>query len=176
MMVYWIDFGLSNVNSSVAWRVPTVLQCVFLILQLLLLPLVPDTARWYASHDRHEEALMVLKRMYGHRESEEFIRNLHADILQTVAVETSIGAGSWKDLLKDDSIHSRHRLFLACGIQIMQQLGGNTAVLCRFPILHSFSLFWFRVGKRERELHADSVQIMPTPCSKTSDLPDVVQA
>ncbi|KAJ6101781.1 hypothetical protein N7486_004208 [Penicillium sp. IBT 16267x] len=129
MLVYWIDFGFSNMNSSAAWRVPTVLQSAFLMLQLLLLPLVPDTARWYASHDRPEDALMVLQRIYADSESEEFIRNLHADIIQTVAVEASLGAGSWKDLLKDDSIHSRRRLFLACGIQIMQQLGGNTAVL-----------------------------------------------
>jgi hypothetical protein len=130
MLVYWVDFGFSNVNSSVAWRIPTILQTVFLFVQLLLLPLVPDTARWYASQDRPEESLMVLERLYEGRESEEFIRNLHTDILQTVLVETSLGSGTWKDILKSDSIQSRRRLILACGIQIMQQLGGNTAVLC----------------------------------------------
>jgi MFS family permease len=130
MLVYWIDFGMSNVADSAAWRVPTILQCIFLIMQLMLLPLVPDTARWYASHDRPEDALMVLQRLYGDRESDEDIRALHADILQTVAVETSLGTGTWKDILKSDSIQSRRRLFLAMGIQMMQQLGGNTAVLC----------------------------------------------
>lgn len=130
MLIYWIDFGLSNLNTSVAWRVPTILQCFFLLVQLMLLPLVPDTARWYASHDRSEESLMVLERLYESTESEDYIRTLHADILQTVAVEKSLGAGTWKDVMKSDSIHSRRRLLLACGIQIMQQLGGNTAILC----------------------------------------------
>jgi hypothetical protein len=147
MLVYWIDFGFSNIDSSAAWRVPTILQCAFLIVQLLLLPLVPDTARWYASHDRPEESLMVLQRLFEHSESEEFIRNLHADILQTVAVETSLGAGTWKDVLKSDSIQSRRRLFLACGIQIMQQLGGNTAILCWLltPFFKKYILIMYRL-------------------------------
>ncbi|KAL1964896.1 hypothetical protein VTN77DRAFT_6249 [Rasamsonia byssochlamydoides] len=129
MLVYWIDFGFANISSSAAWRVPTILQCAFLGLQLLLLPLVPDTPRWYASHDRPEDSLMVLQRLFKHRESEDYILRLHQDILQTVAVETTLGAGTWKDILKSDSIRSRRRFLLACGIQIMQQLGGNNAVL-----------------------------------------------
>jgi hypothetical protein len=72
---------------------------------------------------------MVLQRLYGHSESDEAIQALHADILQTVAVETRLGTGTWKDILKSDSMQSRRRLFLAMGIQMMQQLGGNTAVL-----------------------------------------------
>jgi hypothetical protein len=130
MLVYWIDFGCANLSGSPAWRIPTILQCAFLGLQLLLLPMVPDTPRWYASHDRPEDSLMVLKRLYERRESEEAIVRLHQDILQTVAVEMALGAGTWKDILKSDSIKSRRRFLLACGIQIMQQLGGNNAVLC----------------------------------------------
>ena len=155
MLVYWIDFGFSNLNSSVAWRIPTILQCLFLIVQPMLIPLVPDTARWYAGHDMPEKSLMVLQRLYEHSESEEFIRNLHADIHQTVIVETSLGSGTWKEILKSDSIQSRRRLFLACGIQIMQQLGGNTAILC-----WSLTRFLY-------ETHADNMQIMPILYFKT---------
>jgi hypothetical protein len=157
MLVYWIDFGFSNINSSIAWRVPVILQCTFLILQLLLLPLVPDTPNWYASHDRPEDCLMVLRRIFEHRESEEYINLLHADILQTVVVETTLGAGTWRDILKSDSIKSRRRFFLACGIQIMQQLPGNTPILCWL-----LSHFFLKKGR-----HADNVQIMPILCFKT---------
>lgn len=132
MLVYWIDYGMSSVPSSAAWRVPVILQVFFLSLQIFLLFLIPDTARWYASHDRPEDSLMVLKRLYKGRESEETILRLHQDILQTVAVETSLGSGTWKDLLKSDAIQSRRRFLLSCAIQIFQQLGGNNAVLCRF--------------------------------------------
>ncbi|KKA24854.1 hypothetical protein T310_1122 [Rasamsonia emersonii CBS 393.64] len=131
MLVYWIDFAFANIPTSAAWRVPTILQCFFLCLQLLLLPLVPDTPRWYANHDRPEDSLMVLRRLFQHRKSEEYILRLHRDIVQAVAVERTLGAGTWKDILKSDIIKSRRRFLLACGIQIMQQLGGNNAVLCK---------------------------------------------
>ncbi|KAF7125704.1 hypothetical protein CNMCM5793_001997 [Aspergillus hiratsukae] len=129
MLVYWIDFGFASLPSSAAWRVPTILQCLFLAIQLVLLTMVPETPRWYASHDRPDDSLKVLKRMLEHKESEEYILRLHQGILRTVAIETSLGSGTWKDLLRSDSIRSRRRFILACGIQIMQQLGGNNAVL-----------------------------------------------
>lgn len=131
MLVYWIDFAFANLSSSAAWRVPTVLQCLFLAIQIILLTMVPDTPRWYASHDRSEESLMVLRRMLQHKEPEHNILRLHQDILRTVAMEASLGSGKWTDVFKSDSIQSRRRLILACGIQIMQQLGGNNAVLCK---------------------------------------------
>lgn len=129
-LVYWIDFGFSYLPGSEAWRIPTILQCVFLLLQLLLLPMIPDTARWYASHDRADEALMVLRRSLKYKESEETIMLLHQDIVSTAAVEASLGSGTWKDILKSDAIKSRERFLLACFLQIMQQLGGNNVVLC----------------------------------------------
>ena len=130
MLVYWIDFGFSTVSSTAAWRVPTILQVLFLSLQLLLLFLVPDTPRWYAAHDRSEEALDVLQRLSRHRESEETILQRHQAIIQTAAVEHSLNTGSWEDIFKSDAIQSRRRFLLACAIQIFQQLGGNNAVLC----------------------------------------------
>ncbi|KAK9357662.1 general substrate transporter [Lipomyces starkeyi] len=141
MMVYWIDFGMSNIASSASWRIPTILQCVFLILQLILLCFIPDTSRWYASHDRPDDALMVLQRLLRNKESEESILALHEDILQTVAVETSLKAGTWKDIFKSDTIQSRRRFLLACGIQIMQQLSGINAV-----IYYANTLFESSVG------------------------------
>jgi hypothetical protein len=131
MLVYWIDFGMSNVASSAAWRVPTILQCFFLLLQLLLLFFIPDTPRWYASQDRPEDAYAVLQRMYRGRLSDEDIAALHQDIVQTAAVEATLGSGSWKSIFKSDPIRSSRRFMLACAIQIFQQLGGNNAVLCK---------------------------------------------
>jgi hypothetical protein len=66
---------------------------------------------------------------------------LHEDILRTVAVEKAVGAGSWKDLLKNDKIQSQRRFLIACGIQIFQQLGGINAI-----IYYSGTLFEKSVG------------------------------
>lgn len=128
-LVYWIDFGFSSYLGSFAWRVPVILQCVFLVPMLILVWMVDETPRWLAGHDFYDESLDVLRRLNSHKMSDMDIIALHEDIMRTVAVEKQIGAGSWKDLLKNDSIQSQRRLLIACGIQMFQQLGGINAII-----------------------------------------------
>ncbi|RGP75393.1 sugar transporter stl1 [Fusarium sporotrichioides] len=140
-LVYWIDYALSSHQGSYAWRVPVILQCVPIIVMICLLKIIPETPRWLAAHDRPEECLKVLARIQGTSVDDPDVRVLHSVITQTVAYETSIGSGSWKDLLKEDSIKSRKRLILACAIQSFQQLGGINAI-----IYYSSTLFEKSVG------------------------------
>ena len=139
--VYWIDFAFSYHDASFAWRVPCILQVIFLFPMLILLSILPETPRWLAAHDRQDESLMVLRRLKGHKMPEEEILRLHADIVNTVAVETSLGAGSWKDIIRSDQLHSRRRFLIACSIQIFQQLGGINAI-----IYYSGTLFNKSIG------------------------------
>jgi len=145
MMVYWNDYAFQTVSKGVStsfvWRVPTILQCIFLVPMILLVFILPETPRWLAAHDRNDECLRVLQRLYRHKHSEEDIQRMHRDIVDTVALEVSIGSGSWGDLLKNDSIQSQRRLLIACGIQIFQQLGGINAL-----IYYSGTLFQKSLG------------------------------
>ncbi|KAF5724338.1 sugar transporter STL1 [Fusarium mundagurra] len=140
-LVYWIDYALSSHTGSYAWRVPVILQCVPILAIMGLLFIIPETPRWLAAHDRPEECLKVLARIQGTSTDDPQVQVLHSVITQTVAYETSIGAGSWKDLLKEDSIKSRKRLLLACFLQAAQQLGGCNAI-----IYYSSTLFEKSVG------------------------------
>jgi MFS family permease len=133
-LVYWIDYALSSHTGSYAWRVPVILQCVPIIVIICLLTIIPETPRWLAAHDRPEECLKVLAQIQGTSVDDPDVRVLHSVITQTVAYETSIGSGSWKDLLKEDSIKSRKRLLLACFLQAAQQLGGINAIICMFSL------------------------------------------
>lgn len=126
LLAYWIDYAFSSHLSSYAWRVPVILQCIFLLPMIPILLIVPETPRWLASHDRGDESLRVLQRLHRRNMPDEAIRLLHADIMNTVALERSIGAGQWKDLIKNDSIQSQRRFFIACAIQAFQQLGVST--------------------------------------------------
>ncbi|PVH68750.1 general substrate transporter [Cadophora sp. DSE1049] len=138
--VYWIDYAFSTHTASFAWRIPTILQCMFLVPMLLILYIIPESPRWLAAHDRPDECLAVLQRLRG-AQDEVAVQRLHGEILQTVAYEASIGAGSWKDLLKNDHIKSQRRLLIACGIQAFQQLGGINAI-----IYYSGTLFEKSIG------------------------------
>jgi hypothetical protein len=114
-----------------------ILQCIFLLPMIALLFIIPETPRWLASHDMPEESLAVLKRLKAGTMDEVEIELLHQEIVRTVSIEVSIGAGSWKDLLRNDVIQSRRRLFISCAIQIFQQLGGNNAIICKDSNLYS---------------------------------------
>jgi hypothetical protein len=107
---------------------------------LVILMVIPESPRWLAAHDRPDECLAVLQMLRGTHD-EVAVQRLHGEILQTVAYETSIGAGSWKDLLKNDNIRSQKRLLIACAIQAFQQLGGINAI-----IYYSGTLFEKSIG------------------------------
>ncbi|KAH7127358.1 sugar transporter STL1 [Dactylonectria macrodidyma] len=140
-LVYWIDYAFSDHLSSYAWRVPVILQCVCIFPMLAILTIIPETPRWLASHDRPDECLEILARIHAAPADSIEVQRLHSAIVQTVAYEASIGAGSWKDLLKNDKIKSQKRLLIACAIQTFQQLGGINAL-----IYYSSTLFQHSVG------------------------------
>jgi MFS family permease len=131
--VYWIDYAFSSHDDSYAWRVPVILQCIFLIPMLLILFIIPESPRWLVAHGQADEALVVLQRLRSGRDDEATVQRLHQDIVQNVAMEASLGVGSWKDLLKSDHIKSQQRLLIACAIQSFQQLGGINAIICKPP-------------------------------------------
>jgi len=130
-LVYWIDYGFgsgSGAAQSFSWRVPVILQCIFLFPMLFIILIIPDTPRWLTSHHREDEALEVLQRLNRKKMSEEAIVAIAQDIRTVVQFEASLDSGSWKDLLRNDEIQSQRRFLIACSIQAFQQLGGINAL------------------------------------------------
>ena len=106
MMVYWINYAFSTISkgpeTSYVWRVPTIMQCIFLLPMIVLVLIIPETPRWLAGHDRNEECYEVLRRMHKGKMTDSEIKAEYDMIVGTVALETSAGASSWKDLLRSD--------------------------------------------------------------------------
>jgi MFS family permease len=140
-LAYWIDYGFTQSQTgSYTWRVPCILQCIFLIPMLFLLLVVPETPRWLASHAAPSDSLDVLRRLHSYHRTDEEITALHSNIVKISEYEKSLGAGSWHDLLANDEIQSQRRFLIACAIQAFQQLGGINALIYYSNTLFSASL------------------------------------
>ncbi|KAF4615561.1 hypothetical protein G7Y89_g15303 [Cudoniella acicularis] len=143
-LAYWIDYAFTQTytspTSTISWRMPIILQCIFLLPMLLLLLIIPESPRWLAAHSHPQKSLEVLTRLYSSRKSSSEINALHQQIVKTVEAETSFNTGSWRDLLHNDEIQSQRRLLIACAIQSFQQLGGINALIYYSTTLFSTSL------------------------------------
>ncbi|TGO61566.1 hypothetical protein BCON_0026g00100 [Botryotinia convoluta] len=140
-LAYWVDYGFTqSYTASFSWRVPTILQCMFLVPMLVLLAIVPESPRWLAAHEKRDESLNVLARLHSYHMTEDQIKSLHMEIVRTCEFEISLGTGSWSDLFKNDAIQSQRRFLIACAIQSFQQLGGINALIYYSNTLFSTSL------------------------------------
>ncbi|KAG7907566.1 hypothetical protein KL906_003647 [Ogataea polymorpha] len=60
MTSYWVDYGMSYVDSEAQFRFPISLQIVFALFTLAGVMCLPESPRWLIAHDRHAEAKQVI--------------------------------------------------------------------------------------------------------------------
>lgn len=141
---YWIDYGFSGLSGSYAWRIPVILQCIFIIPVFIGALAVPETPRWLISHGRPNEARDILTRLYSGRRSKDEVEPIYSGIVKSVAIEDSIGATNFltsiQHVFRDDDIRSRRRFLIACSIQFFQQLGGINGIIYYAGTIFSQSL------------------------------------
>lgn len=127
----WITFGLRNVtHKDVNWRVPTILQCMFSILQIVFVPFfVPESPRWLVSKGRIQEARDTLVEYHtgGCAEGEELIDYELTEIQLALEQEAIVQKEtSFKELFATNA--NRKRMWIVMWIGIFMQFSGNGLV------------------------------------------------
>ncbi|KAK9356644.1 general substrate transporter [Lipomyces doorenjongii] len=138
---YWLDFGLSYVDSEIAWRFPTAFQIVYLLAIIWLTVMVPESPRWLTAHDMHDDAVSVLAALTNREVDDPDVVQQYEEIVETVIMESAEGSGSWSDFYKSDGLQSCRRLWTAIAVQVFQQLGGINAI-----IYYATTLFQQSIG------------------------------
>ncbi|KAG2188704.1 hypothetical protein INT44_003843 [Umbelopsis vinacea] len=122
-----ITFGSYYIDSTWAWRLPSLLQCLPAFIQIGLIYFCPESPRWLVAHGRIEEARAVLVKYHGGGDEDSQLVHLElAEIRAALQSENIKKSGRWSQWLKTKG--NRHRLAIILFIPVITQLSGNRIV------------------------------------------------
>ncbi|RYC90523.1 hypothetical protein BFJ63_vAg6585 [Fusarium oxysporum f. sp. narcissi] len=139
-LVNWINYGLSFVEGSVAWRFPLAFQFVFIFVLFATVPWLPESPRWLIAHGRTQEATEILACIEDKPTTSPVVTAQLHEIQYSVDYELQ-HAVKWKDILlrrnKDTAdTKTLRRLLLSANTQLMQQFGGINIMSYYMPPSH----------------------------------------
>ncbi|KAK8850689.1 hypothetical protein IAR55_004609 [Kwoniella newhampshirensis] len=140
VIAYWIDFGLSFVNSSVSWRFPIAMQILFAMILIGGVSVLPESPRWLMRKGRYNDSLKVIAALDS-RSIEDPIAIADTNkISDAIAAQSQVKARN-RDLLKGGKQQHFRRAAVGASTQLFQQIGGCNAV-----IYYSTVLFENQIG------------------------------
>lgn len=140
----WATFGTFRIASSASWRIPSGLQGLPSVIQLIGLYFVPESPRWLVSKDRPEDALAFLAKYHAEgNEQDPLVRFEYAEITEALTLERSADQGSllknYREMIRTPG--NRKRLFILLWGSCIAQMSGNAFISYYLsPVLSSVGL------------------------------------
>jgi sugar porter (SP) family MFS transporter len=143
-VAYWIDFGLSYVNSSVQWRFPVAFQILFAVLVSAGAMMLPESPRWFVMRGHDKEALEVLAQLNDSTvDAVDVLTDFNLMKADLKAIEGN--KASWRELFKFGKTQEFQRMMIGCSGQFFQQFTG-----CNAAIYYSTLLFEQNLNMKHR--------------------------
>jgi len=120
-----ITLGTSTWNSTWAWRCPSLIQGVFSVICLVIIPFLPESPRWLAYRGLSKEAHIVLAQINadGDMNSPLVVIQFH-EITEQLEWEKTVGQNvKWTQLFRDKK--SLKRTALAASPAVFSVVAGN---------------------------------------------------
>lgn len=143
-IAYWLDFGLSYVDSSLSWRLPVAVQIIFAAILFFGIIQLPESPRWLVAHDRKPEAMEILANLNDLSVDDDEVYaevTVIADAVNSYA-RAQVGFG---DLFTGGKTQHLQRMLIGCSTQFFQQFTG-----CNAAIYYSTVLFEETIGLSRR--------------------------
>ncbi|TVY56090.1 Lactose permease [Lachnellula cervina] len=120
----WVTFGTRNMNSSWAWRIPSLLQSAIPILVVGIAIAAPESPRFLIARGRTEEARAILVKYHaGGDENSALVAFEVAEIESALRLEKEFHEqASYMDMLRTKG--NRHRTFVGLTLGIFAQWNG----------------------------------------------------
>jgi hypothetical protein len=125
-----VTYGTSTIDSTWAWRIPSAIQATFSVLCLVILPFIPESPRWLAYKNRHEDALAVVAQTYANGDAHNpIVLVAFKEIIDTIAYEKNVGETlSLVQLVKTPV--ARKRVALAVSAAVFSTIAGERSYRC----------------------------------------------
>ncbi|KAL0934333.1 sugar transporter [Colletotrichum truncatum] len=120
ILASWTTFGCQNYQSDWSWRIPSILQAGFPLVQLSFYSWVPESPRWLIARERTTEAAEILARYHsgvldpneGHSP---LVRREVAEIVQAIQQEKSAKTTGWMALVSTPGNRKRTLIAVCVG-------------------------------------------------------------
>ncbi|KAJ5706561.1 hypothetical protein N7488_006362 [Penicillium malachiteum] len=124
-IVYWTEYACLKTQSlAFAWRFPLAMQLIFLLFILFATPFYPESPRHLIRIGKLKEAREILQRVRV-KVPESQIENELAEIVGAIRLEANQPPASlWTIMTTSDKLHTRRRILLGAGVQVMQKFTG----------------------------------------------------
>ncbi|KAJ5864222.1 uncharacterized protein N7529_006138 [Penicillium soppii] len=126
LLAAWVTYGtyFMGPDATWAWRIPSLLQGFFPLLQVIFVYLLPESPRYLVQKDRYEDARKVLTKYHAGGDSNSPLVDFEMKeiILQIQTAKLASRAG-YREFLSTRG--NLHRLFIIISVPCMMQLSGN---------------------------------------------------
>ncbi|KAM0269443.1 hypothetical protein ACHAQH_009732 [Verticillium albo-atrum] len=140
----WTTFGTFRINGEASWRIPSALQALPNIIQVMFVFWVPESPRWLVSVGRREEARAMLIKYHGEGDESDPVANTeYQEITATLESEMEAASTSLLGTAKEfvGTPGNRKRMAILIWAAICSQMSGNAFVSYYLsPILTSVGL------------------------------------
>jgi MFS family permease len=130
---YWTNYFVKKIvnddSNNLLWRIPLTIQLIPALLLCMGMFCLFETPRWLCTHEKEDEARMVLAKV---RRLDIADANITEEIKEIISSQCSGSGSSWRDVLAESN---RRRLFLGCALQFFQQMTGTNLINYFSPII-----------------------------------------
>lgn len=127
ILASWACYGTARYTTTWAWRIPTILQGAYPLLQLIFLYFVPESPRWLVAKDRTDEARALLVKYHaGGDNSSPLVDVELTEIVAALEMEKEAKKTGWIDLVSTKGM--RRRTYIAVSLGVSAQWNGIAVV------------------------------------------------
>ncbi|KAJ8694658.1 hypothetical protein PTI98_007315 [Pleurotus ostreatus] len=124
----WTTYGTFKIDNTWSWRIPSALQALPSVIQVLLVWAAPESPRWLVSKGRDDQAIKTLA--YYHADgniNDPLVQYEYHEIRNAIDFDRTVAANvGWKALVATPGNRKRMRIILA--LAFFSQWSGNGLV------------------------------------------------